>query len=346
MVSETKGARHSTGNGYLTPARDRPNLTIRTRSQATRVVFEGTRATGVEYVVGGETHRVSARAEVVLSGGAINTPQLLMLSGIGGAAQLAAHGIPVVVDAPEVGSNLRDHLMSLFVVGTGPGTLKTASTIPELAKYLARRRGMLTSNVGEAYGFVRSDDGLELPDIEIIYAPVAYVDEGLSGIPAHGQSIGPVLVAPKSTGTVTLASADPFDKPVIDPRYLSDPDGVDRAAMLSGLAIADTILSAPSLRALGTGQYLRPAHAEDMSLAERSEASLESASHTLYHPTSTVRMGMDDAAPVDAQLRVRGVQGLRVADASVMPEIIRGHTNAPAILIGEKAAELITAESR
>jgi choline dehydrogenase len=346
MVSETRGARHSTADGYLTPAKDRPNLTVRTGSHATRVLFDGTRATGVEYVAEGEARQASARAEVILSGGAINTPQLLMLSGVGDARRLAELGIPVVADSPEVGANLRDHLMSLFVLETGPGTLKTASGLPELAKYLARRRGMLTSNVGEAYGFVRSNDGLDLPDVEIIYAPVAYVDEGLAGIPAHGLSIGPVLVAPKSTGTVSLASADPFAKAVIDPRYLSDPDGADRAAMLSGLAIADTILAAPALRAVTRERYLRPAHGEDMTLSERAEASLVSTSHTLYHPTSTARMGTDDAAPVDPELRVRGVEGLRVADASVMPEIIRGHTNAPSIVIGEKAAELIAAASR
>ncbi|ROS74459.1 GMC family oxidoreductase [Cellulomonas sp. PhB143] len=346
MVSETKGARHSTADGYLKPARERANLTVRTGSHATRVVFEGTRAVGVEYVADGEVRRATARNEVVLSGGAVNTPQLLMLSGVGDASQLAGLGIDVVSHSPEVGANLRDHLMSLFVVETGPGSLMSATTLPELGKYLLRRRGMLTSNVGEAYGFVRSHESLDLPDVEIIYAPVAYVDEGLAGIPGHGQSIGPVLVAPKSTGTITLASADPFDKPVIDPRYLSDPEGADRAALLSGLVIADRILSAPSLAALTTGRYLRPANGEGMSLAERAEASLVSTAHTLYHPTSTVRMGTDGAAPVDGELRVRGVQGLRVADASVMPEIIRGHTNAPSIVIGEKAAELVLADER
>ncbi|PJI95159.1 GMC family oxidoreductase [Luteimicrobium subarcticum] len=346
MVSETRGARHSTVDGYLRPAKDRPNLTVRTGSHATRVLFDGTRATGVEYVRGGETQHVTARHEVVLSGGAVNTPQLLMLSGIGPAAHLREHGIDVLVDAPEVGANLRDHLMSLFVVESGAGTLKTAETIPQLARYLLQRRGMLTSNVGEAYGFVRSRDDLALPDVEIIFAPVAYVDEGLSGIPSHAVSLGPILVQPRSTGTVRLASSDPLAKPVVDPRYLSDPDGVDRAALLSGLAITERILRSPALAAITHDRYLRPARGEDMTPEQRAGASLATTSHTLYHPTSTVRMGLDPAAPVDPELRVRGVRGLRVADASVMPEIIRGHTNAPSIVIGERAAALVAASAR
>ena len=304
MLSQKKGARHSTVDAYLT------------------------------------------RGEVILSGGAVNTPQLLMLSGIGDAAQLTALGIPVVVNSPEVGANLRDHLVSFFTVETPGGTLFTATALKEVGNYLARRRGMLTSNVAEAYGFVRSNEELELPDLEIIYAPAAYVDEGLSGIPGHGISVGPILLQPKSTGTITLASADPFEKPIIDPRYLSDAGGEDRAVLLRGLAIAERILATPALKAVSTGTYIRPIKGEMLDPATRALQSLTSLSHTLYHPASTARMGLDAAAPVDGELRVRGVQGLRVADASVMPQIIRGHTNAPSIVIGEKAAELILAHAR
>ncbi|MDH6236486.1 GMC family oxidoreductase N-terminal domain-containing protein [Cryobacterium sp. CG_9.6] len=346
MLSQKKGSRHSTVDGYLRPAKDRKNLVVRTGAQATRVVFDGTRAVGVEYSVAGVLHRVEARGEVILCGGAVNTPQLLMLSGIGDAAHLTSQGIPVLVDSPEVGANLRDHLVSFFTVETPGGTLLTATGLGEVGNYLLRRRGMLTSNVAEAYGFVRSSAHVELPDLEMIFAPAAYVDEGLSGIPGHGISLGPILIQPKSTGTVTLASADPFDKPIIDPRYLSDPGGEDRAVMMRGLAIAERILSTPSMTAVSNGKYMRPMKGEQLDTATRAASALNSLSHTLYHPTSTARMGSDASAPVDGELRVRGVQGLRVADASVMPQIIRGHTNAPAIVIGEKAAEFIIAAAR
>jgi len=217
MLSQTKGARHSTVDGYLTPAKGRSNLTVRTEAHATRVLFDGTRAVGVEYSRGGELHQSTARAEVILSGGAVNTPQLLMMSGICDATQLRSLGIPVVAHSPEVGANLRDHLVSFLAVGTAGGTLFTATALSEVGKYLLRRRGVLTSNVAEAYGFVRSSDAIAVPDVEIIFAPAAYVDEGLAGIPGHGISVGPILLQPKSKGTVTLASADPLDKPIIDP---------------------------------------------------------------------------------------------------------------------------------
>ncbi len=345
MVSQTRGTRHSTVDGYLMPAKRRPNLTIRTNAHASRVLFEATRAVGVEYVSSGALSRVAARREVILSGGAVNTPQLLMLSGIGDANQLKALGIPVVAHSPEVGANLRDHLVSLLAVGTERATLYSAKAPKQVANYLLRRRGMLTSNVAEAYGFVRSSDAVELPDIELIFAPGAFVDQGLVSPPRNGISVGSILLQPKSTGTIALNSADPLDKPLIDPRYLSDPGGEDRAVMLAGLAIAERVLATPSMRAATDGTYIRPVDGQHLTSIQRTEASLDATSHTLYHPTSTVRMGSDSSAPVDAELRVRGVQGLRVADASVFPQIIRGHTNAPTIVVGEKAADLILASA-
>lgn len=346
MLSQEKGARASTADAYLRPAKDRGNLQIRTGAHATRVLFEGTRAVGVEYVVDGRLHTIRARREVILCGGAINTPQLLMLSGIGDPAKLAALGIEVVSASPEVGQNLRDHLVALLAVGTDRDTLFTATGLGEVGNYLLRRRGMLTSNVAEAYGFVKSGPTVEIPDVEIIFAPAAYVEEGLAGIPGHGLSVGPILLQPKSRGEITLASADPFAKPLIDPRYLSDANGEDRTVMMAGLAICERILATPAMRADSTGHFIAPEDGEKLELVDRDAESLAYQSHTIYHPTSTVRMGLDASAPVDPELRVRGVQGLRVADASVMPEIIRGHTNAPAIVIGEKAADLILAAAR
>jgi choline dehydrogenase len=346
MVSQKRGKRFSSADGYLKPASDRRNLSVRTSAQATRVLFDGTRAIGVEYRLAGETHSVTARREVVLCGGAVNTPQLLMLSGIGDAQALREHGIPVLVDSPEVGRNLRDHLLSGIIVETGGDTLFTAKKLPELARFLAGGRGMLTSNVAEAYGFVRSDPSLELPDIEIIFAPVAFIGEGLVPAPAHAVTIGAILLQPESTGTITLASADPLDKPLIDPRYLSDDAGRDRARLMAGLNICEEILAAPALKTTTGPRFLAPEGGENMGRTERDAVAVETAAHTLYHPVGTARMGTDAGSVVDELLRVRGVEGLRVADASVMPDIIRGHTQAPAMVIGEKAADLLMASAK
>jgi choline dehydrogenase len=341
MVSQKRGKRFSSADGYLRPSDGRRTLSVRTSAHATRVLFEGTRAVGVEYLIGGVTRTVTARREVVLCGGAVNTPQLLMLSGIGPAEDLTAHGIPVLVDAPEVGRNMRDHLLSGLIIETSGDTLFTAKRLSELASFLARGRGMLTSNVAEAYGFVRSDPTLELPDIEIIFAPVAFIGEGLVPAPAHALTLGAILLQPQSTGTITLASGDPLDKPIIDPKYLSDAGGKDRAALMAGLGICEDILAAPALRSTTGPHFLAPEGADTLGRMERDTIALEKYAHTLYHPVGTARMGTDSTSVVDEELRVRGVTGLRVADASVMPDIIRGHTQAPAMVIGEKAADLL-----
>ncbi|MGY0500880.1 GMC family oxidoreductase [Nocardia sp. FBN12] len=339
MVCQKRGARWSTADAYLKPARKRPNLTVLTGAQATRIVFEGTRAVGVEYRRNGETRLVRAHKEVVLCGGAINSPQLLQLSGVGDREELRRQGIPVVHHLPEVGRNLTDHLISLIGFAVDSDTLFAAEKPLELLNYLARRQGMLTSNVGEAYGFVRSRPELELPDLEIIFGPAPFYDEGIGVAPGHGIAIGPILLQPRSRGTVSLASADPMAKALVDPRYLSDPDGADRAALLAGLRISHSIVSAEPLGSR-IGRFLQPKR-EQPTVEETLEDALTWHSHTLYHPTSTCRMGTDAASVVTPDLTVRGLDGLRVADASVMPSIIRGHTHAPAVVIGEKAADLL-----
>lgn len=341
MVNQWRGARFSTADAYLKPARKRANLSVITGAHVTRVLFDGTRATGVEYLKDGTTHVITAGKEVILSGGAINTPQLLMLSGIGDEAQLREHGIPVVHHLPGVGRNLLDHLVSLIGFAVDSGTLFDAEKPWQLVNYLARRRGMLTSNVGEAYGFVRSKPDLELPDLEIIFGAAPFYDEGI-GVPAgHGIGLGPILLKPRSTGTVTLRSSDPTAKAVVDPKYLSDADGADRAAIMEGLRIAHRIVTAPPLGSK-IRKFLQPKREKD-TIEETLEEALTWYSHTLYHPTSTCRMGTDADSVVTPELKVRGVEGLRVADASVMPTIIRGHTHAPCVVIGEKAADLIRA---
>ncbi|CAM3424144.1 GMC family oxidoreductase [Isoptericola cucumis] len=341
QVSQHGGSRFSTADAYLKPARKRANLTVVTDAQATRVVFDGRTATGVEYVQRGVTRTAHARREVVLSGGAVNTPQLLLLSGIGDHDELADLGIPVVAHSPEVGKNLRDHLMAVLAIEADDGTLFGAEKPRQLVQYLARKRGLLTSNVGEAYGFVSSDPSVGLPDLELIFAPVGFIGEGLISHDGHALTLGAILVQPESTGTISLASADPLEKPLIDPRYLSDPEGKDRAALLAGLAVCEEMLVAPALRAVTKGTFVQPAGGEQLTRARRDEIALVDHAHTLYHPVGTARMGSDAGSVVDEELRVRGVSGLRVADASIMPTIIRGHTNAPSIVIGEKAADLL-----
>jgi choline dehydrogenase-like flavoprotein len=318
----------------------RRNLTLHTEATATRVLVDGKRAVGVEFEQLGARRIVKARREVVLCGGAINSPQLLMLSGIGDRDQLAEHGIDVLHEAPDVGSNLLDHLVVPLGFDVPDDTLFAAEKPLQLASYLLRRRGMLTSNVGEAYGFVKSHPDLELPDLELIFVPAPYFEEGI-GDPydRHAVVMATVLLKPHSQGAITLRSADPKDKPVIDPRYLSDEAGEDRATLMAGLRMCADIAKSPALKGI-IGKIARPHGATDLG-DETLERALNSLSHTLYHPVSTCRMGSDDASVVDPELRVRGVDGLRVADASVMPTIIRGHTHAPSVLIGEKAADLI-----
>jgi choline dehydrogenase len=340
VVTQRRGARFNTAKAYLKPAMRRKNLTVLTGATATRVVIDGNRAVGVEYQQNGQTLVSRARREVVLCGGAINSPQLLMLSGIGDGDHLAEHGIDTVQHAPGVGQNLIDHLVTIMGFNVDGDSLADAEKPQQLVNYLFRRRGMLTSNVGEAYGFVRSRPELALPDVELIFAPAPFYDEALlTEEPGHGVVFGPILVAPESRGQITLRSADPQDKPVIEPRYLSDPGGVDRAAVMEGLRMCARIASAPALKGL-LGPIARPRDCTELNEATLEKA-LATCSQTLYHPLGTCRMGSDEASVVDPQLRVRGVDRLRVADASVMPSTVRGHTHAPSVLIGEKAADLI-----
>jgi choline dehydrogenase len=354
MVSQRRGARASTADAYLRPAKRRRNLRIVTGALVRRVTLSAAsatagepRATGVYVEIGGVIRHANARREVILAGGAINTPQLLMLSGIGPAEHLAEHGIPLVVDAPEVGGNLQDHLIAGFAPEARGGTLHTATRGRQAARYLATRRGMLSSPVGEAYGFVRTRvadaTGMagDLPDIEILFGAAAYIGEGLVPSPGEGITVAAILLRPRSRGTIRLASSDPNAKAIIDPRYLTDPEGIDRTTLLAGLAECERLIATEALKSVTTGRWIQPEGADRMTPEERAEISLRHYSHTIYHPVGTARMGSDAASVVDPELRVRGVQGLRVADASVMPTVIRGHTNAPAIVIGEVAADLI-----
>jgi choline dehydrogenase-like flavoprotein len=295
--------------------------------------------TRVVACVDGSTY--AARREVILCGGAVNSPQLLMLSGIGEREELEQCAIDVVHQSPEVGKNPQDHLLAILGFDVAGGTLFEAEKPRELANYLLRRRGMLTSNAAEAYGFIRSRPDLVLPDLELLFSPAAFFDEALGDPYGHAVSLGCVLLKPKSRGQITLRSADPHVKPIIDPRYLSDPSGNDRTAMMAGLRACATIAESSEWKG-SLGKIARPSGAQRLD-DDTLEEALGTCSHTIYHPIGTCRMGKDTASVVDPQLRVRGIVGLRVADASIMPTAIRGHPHAPSVLIGEKASDLILA---
>jgi len=341
LVTQRNGRRWSTYDAYLKPAMKRPNLTVLTHTLVDRVELDGHRAVAVHGQHEGRPVEVRAAREIILAGGTVSSPLVLQRSGIGDPDLLARHGIDVVTASPAVGAHLRDHLMVAVIHGwSEPVTLVDAEKPIQLLRYLVRRTGLLTSNIGEAAAFVRSAPDVGAPDLELLFGPVPYIDHGLvDEVPGHGVTAGPILLQPRSSGTVCITSADPTASPSIDPQYLTDPD--DRVGMIAGireaLRLFDTAAMAPHL----TGPIEVPASGSDDDITRFLAAQAE----TLYHPVGTCRMGADATSVVDPELRVRGVTGLRVADASVMPTPNRGHTHAPAVMIGERAADLVRASA-
>jgi choline dehydrogenase len=347
-VSQRRGRRFSVADGYLRPALRRPNLTVVTDALATRVLVEQGRATGVAYRLDGDAdardEEALADREVVLCGGAIGTPHLLQLSGIGPRTLLKEAGIDVVHEIPGVGANLLDHLANGLLVRTqGAQTLASAESLRNLARWALRGRGPLTSNVAEAAAFVRTHPDLPAPDLELIFLPVLFEDEGLKQPTEDGLTLGVVLLQPRSVGTVTLRSSDPREPPAIDPRYLTDPSGQDVQTLLYGVRLARRLLAQEPIAHFVAEEMLPGASART---DDQLVAHLRARSQTLYHPVGTCRMGSDPLAVVDTELRVRGIHGLRIADASVMPRLPSGHTNWPTVMIAERAAEFIAGGSR
>ena len=336
-LTQKRGRRHSAAAAFLKRALKRPNLTVWTHAHARRVTFDGLQATGVELDRDGSRQTAQASREVILSGGTINTPQTLMLSGVGPADHLRGMGIEVVADRAGVGQNLQDHLITgLREKLPGGGSLLDAESILSVARYLLFRRGMLTSNIAEAGLFVSTRPGERAPDVQFHVAPALFENHGLVPPTEHGFSLGPTLVRPKSRGEIRLASPDPHVHPVIDPNYLAD--AADGASLVAGLRIAREIVRQPALAAFRGGEIHPGA---DLQSDADLLAYVRETSETLYHPVGTCRMGSDADSVVDSELRVRGVRGLRVVDASVMPTVPNGNTNAASMMIGEKAADLI-----
>ncbi len=338
QLNQKDGRRHSAAAAYIKPALGRPNLTVKTNAQVTRVLMTDKRAVGVAYLEDGLPREARA-GEVLLCGGTINSPQLLQLSGIGPADLLAQHGIDLVMDLPGVGENLQDHLIAGVIHhATQPVSLSDATKPRALAQYLLTRRGLLTSNLAEAGAFVRFDADAPAPDVQYHFGPGFFVDHGLTEINGHGFGVGGLVLRPKSRGQVRITSDDPLTHPVIHAHYFSDPDGDDMRLTVQSLRWArETIAQAPFDRYRGLEMLPGPQVQSDEELA----AYVRQRGETLYHPVGTCKMGTDPMAVVDGRLRVHGVQGLRVIDASVMPTITSGNTHAPAIMIAEKAADMI-----
>jgi choline dehydrogenase len=341
QVTQRKGRRWSVAVGYLHPVATRPNLTVRTGALVTRVIIEAGQAVGVRVLHEGQLLTEYATAEVILSGGAINTPQLLMLSGVGPADHLTSVGVDVVVDSPGVGGNLSDHPVVPVVWPTPKlRSLWESSGPAGQARWQLTHRGPLTSNLAEAGGFTRTDPGLPAPDLQWHVIAGQYRDQGLGDPSRRAMTVLVGLVDVASRGRIKLKSTDPRHRPLIDPGYLSDGEGRDLARLLRGVKIAREFAAAKPMAAICDGELEPGPHA-------RGDADLllyiQNTVATLYHPVGTCSMGgpTRTASVVDPELRVRGVQSLRVVDASVMPTVPRGNTNAPVIAIAERAADII-----
>lgn len=344
QINQKKGRRHSAAVAYVHPVRSRPNLTVRTVCRALRVVFDGHRAVGVELRENGNVATVRAEREVLLSGGSVNSPQLLMLSGIGPADHIRAHGLPVKVDSPGVGRNLQDHVVvSVVCRSRSAVSLDGAETLGNLLRYLFFKRGPFTTSVCEGGAFVRTRPDLARPDLQFHFLPGALYDHGFSRAADQGFNFGPTLLRPESRGRLELGSADPLAPIRIHAGYLAE--AADVKVLAEGVKLCRRLMRT---RAFSPHFDSEALPGDDVASDAEIEGFVRRTAATLYHPVGTCRMGSEGAADdgetppvVDPELRVIGVDALRVVDASVMPRLVGGNTNAPTQMIAEKASDLI-----
>ena len=343
QVTQKGGSRWSAASAYLHPAAARENLTVLTKAQATRVVIENGRATGIEYVRKGKRHIARAEQEVLLAGGAINSPQLLLLSGIGPAEELRALGVKVAHDLPGVGKNLQDHLNVNIVRRARKGSTldsknRGLAPVGVALQFLLFGTGPGTSNVAEAGAFAIGDPAAATPDIQYHFIPAQVVDHARVAMDGDRVTLHACCLRPQSRGEIRLCSTDPLQPPVMDPRYLGA--DYDLKILIEGLRRGRDILGAPAFKSwLGEERLPGARLQSDAELSHFIRATAE----TEYHPVGTCKMGNDPMAVVDERLAVRGVDRLRVIDASIMPTIVSGNTNAPVIMIAEKGAEMVLA---
>ena len=344
QTTQKNGKRCSAAKAYLVPALERENLTVLTDTNVNKILVNDSRATGVSCIgEDGEEFTLNATKEVLLSSGAFGSPQVLLRSGIGPEQEITKHGIEHKVYLPGVGKNLQDHIdylsvhkyKSLNLFGFSLGTIFLKYPY-ELIKYLLIKTGMFTSTVAEAGGFIRSRNDITVPDIQLHFAPGMVVDHGRESVWGTGLSCHTCLLRPKSRGEVTLQSADPTDDPKIDPKFLSHPD--DMRDMVAGYKKMMKIMNKEPLSKYTSGHVQRPV---DLDNDEDIEQAIREDADTVYHPVGTCKMGSDEMSVVNERLKVHKVSGLRVIDASIMPTLVGGNTNAPTIMIGEKASDMI-----
>ncbi len=340
---DRNGERCSAAAAYLHPIqKTRKNLTIITGAHATKILTEGKRATGVSYRKGRKDARVTARREVILCGGAFNSPQLLQLSGIGAATELQRHGIEVVHDLPGVGKNLQDHLDFILAYKSkdtdnfGIGLTATVDLTKHIFKWRKDGNSMIATPFAEGAAFLKTEPSLDRPDIQLHFV-ISIVDDHARKLHlGHGFSCHVCTLRPHSRGEVFLASSDPMKAPGIDPQFLSDPR--DLETLIKGAKMTREILEAPAMKRFRHKELF---NVKDGMTDQEWESHIRARADTVYHPVGTCKMGVDDMAVVDPELRVHGMEGLRVVDASVMPTLIGGNTNAPTIMIAERAADMI-----
>ena len=344
QTTQKNGKRCSAAKAYLVPALERDNLTVLTDTNVDKIIMDGDRAVGVRcFDADKKPFEIHCTKEVLLSSGAFGSPQIMLRSGLGPKEEISKHGIDHIVDLPGVGKNLQDHIdylsvhkyNSMHLIGFSLKSIFYKFPL-EILKYIFKKVGIFTSTIAEAGAFLKTSESVPVPDIQLHFAPAMVIDHGRTSVWGHGMSCHTCLLRPKSTGEVTLRSSDPFEDPVIDPKFLSHPD--DMKVMVEGYKKMMEILHTEPFNKYIQDHVQRPIDLED---DKDIEQAIREDADTVYHPVGTCKMGSDEMSVVDNRLKVHKTNGLRIVDASIMPTLVGGNTNAPTIMIGEKASDII-----